>query len=731
MLLQKTRALAAARFLFWLYSLLTLGLAVTLVSALHLTEAGTGYLGPVLFVLILALWSVTVLAAARACKAAKYLRGPRASVFSLLFRVIRPSPSVSPVGQATFTIGYRAFISYSHNDDRWSRWLHKALESYRVPKELIGIAGHDGPVVPQLYPIFRDREELPSSADLGQQIETALQKSAYLIVICSPSAAASRWVNQEILVFKQLGREQRILPVVIDGEPNGAAGCFPQALMYSLGPDGESLNRNTVHVAADARPEVEGKEATQVKLAARLLGIDYDLLKHHELDMQRKRAFVYRCVAAAMVLLAALTVGGGILTYHYMLQSEEMDEAAVGVADGFVGQGLKLYSRLGVSQATIQSFLVAADRQLATLYELGVQTPRLKYHRAFILVAYADHYAETGDKARARACSQQAMRLMEDLVRGFPRDKDYQRQLAVAQSRVAKDMLAQGQYSPALELYRAGLTTMERLAASDPGRGETQRDVSFAQMQIGGVFAAQGQPDTALLWYRASLAIRQRFATSNKHDLEWRSEVSESEQMIGDVLMEQGKVDPALASLRASLEIRQRLAALDPRNTRWQHDISVCEQSIGHLLERQAKFGPAADSFSVSLAVMRRLGASDPGNAGWQNDIALINQDLAIVLAERGQIGEALESHREGLAILRRLAASDPGNPQLQNKLAISLLAGAHLKRMQGDVASARADYAQALAILRNLVAQYPQDATWRSQLDTAESVLNLDKGAP
>jgi tetratricopeptide (TPR) repeat protein len=128
---------------------------------------------------------------------------------------------------------------------------------------------------------------------------------------------------------------------------------------------------------------------------------------------------------------------------------------------------------------------------------------------------------------------------------------------------------------------------------------------------------------------------------------------------------------------------------------------------------------------------MRRLGASDPGNAGWQNDIALINQDLAIVLAERGQIGEALESHREGLAILRRLAASDPGNPQLQNKLAISLLAGAHLKRMQGDVASARADYAQALAILRNLVAQYPQDATWRSQLDTAESVLNLDKGAP
>ena len=27
---------------------------------------------------------------------------------------------------------YRAFISYSHRDEQWASWLHKALETYRA-----------------------------------------------------------------------------------------------------------------------------------------------------------------------------------------------------------------------------------------------------------------------------------------------------------------------------------------------------------------------------------------------------------------------------------------------------------------------------------------------------------------------------------------------------------------------------------------------------------------------
>lgn len=79
---------------------------------------------------------------------------------------------------------YWAFISYSHQDKRWGDWLHRALETYRLPRHLHG--GRDGDIPRRLMPVFRDREELPSSANLGQVIAEALQQSRTLIVICSP-----------------------------------------------------------------------------------------------------------------------------------------------------------------------------------------------------------------------------------------------------------------------------------------------------------------------------------------------------------------------------------------------------------------------------------------------------------------------------------------------------------------------------------------------------------------
>ena len=220
---------------------------------------------------------------------------------------------------------YRAFISYSHRDKAWGDWLHKALESYRVPKRLVGSEGRDGPVPERLFPVFRDREELPSSADLPTQIQTGLAESAYLIVICSPNAAASQWVNQEIVDYKRLGRESRILALIVDGEPNAGdktaivddggtvrAECFPDALKFKLGPDGTLSTARTEPIAADARAEGDGKENAKLKLIAGLLGVGYDSLKQRDLEAQRARlrklATVAGSVALVMTGLLALSI---------------------------------------------------------------------------------------------------------------------------------------------------------------------------------------------------------------------------------------------------------------------------------------------------------------------------------------------------------------------------------------------------------------------------------------
>ena len=124
---------------------------------------------------------------------------------------------------------FEAFISYRHigRDRAWARWLHSALESYRVPAALVRGKG----LRPRLGRVFRDEEELSASSSLSAEIEQALQASRYLIVVCSRDTPGSRWVNEEIVRFRQLGRHERIRALLVDGEPDQS---FPAALYQLL-----------------------------------------------------------------------------------------------------------------------------------------------------------------------------------------------------------------------------------------------------------------------------------------------------------------------------------------------------------------------------------------------------------------------------------------------------------------------------------------------------------------
>ena len=114
---------------------------------------------------------------------------------------------------------YKAFISYSHSDEKWASWLHRALESYRPPKPIVGNETPMGKIPARLAPVFRDRDELPSATNLGELLTESLRRSATQVVICSPAAAKSHWVNEEILTFKRLGRSRRIFCLIVGGEP--------------------------------------------------------------------------------------------------------------------------------------------------------------------------------------------------------------------------------------------------------------------------------------------------------------------------------------------------------------------------------------------------------------------------------------------------------------------------------------------------------------------------------
>ena len=133
---------------------------------------------------------------------------------------------------------YRAFISYSHDDEKVASWFHRYLERYRIPSEIVV---ENNLPSSRLKPIFRDKEELSTSSNLGAEIRLALEQSESMIVICSKAAQQSKWVNEEVTSFCRLNRADRIHCIVVEGKP---PGIFPAVL----------LKKDTEPLAVDIRP---------------------------------------------------------------------------------------------------------------------------------------------------------------------------------------------------------------------------------------------------------------------------------------------------------------------------------------------------------------------------------------------------------------------------------------------------------------------------------------------
>jgi hypothetical protein len=206
-------------------------------------------------------------------------------------------------------VKYWAFISYSHKDSAVADWLHKKLETYRVPRSLVGTPTRDGTAPERLIPIFRDREELPTSSALGDNLQRSLQQSRYFLVICTPAAAQSRWVEEEIRSFKGWHGRDRIIALIAGGVPN-ATDPAQESFPYSLRFEGDGVESEAVRIepiAADLRPEGDGRQRAFLKIVAGLLGVGFDdLYQREKRREQRRRMLIGAAIGVGVLVLGAI-----------------------------------------------------------------------------------------------------------------------------------------------------------------------------------------------------------------------------------------------------------------------------------------------------------------------------------------------------------------------------------------------------------------------------------------
>src|ERR1700682_3114036 len=103
---------------------------------------------------------------------------------------------------------YDAFISYSHAKDKP---IATALQSV-VQK--IGKAWYRR----RALRVFRDDTSLSATPHLWPTIEQALGQSRFFILLASPEAAASKWVNKEVAHWLEHNSVETLLIGVTDGE---------------------------------------------------------------------------------------------------------------------------------------------------------------------------------------------------------------------------------------------------------------------------------------------------------------------------------------------------------------------------------------------------------------------------------------------------------------------------------------------------------------------------------
>jgi formylglycine-generating enzyme required for sulfatase activity len=209
---------------------------------------------------------------------------------------------------------YRAFISYSHADTDWAKWLHRALESFPIGKDLAGRFTESGEIPKALRPVFRDRDEFTAGQALSEQTLAALDASRALIVICSPDAANSRYVNEETRLFKSRHAQRPVIPLIVGGKPGDPElECFPPALKFKVDAKGRTTKKRVEMLAADARENGDGKDLVLAKVVAGLLGLSSDDVfrraERERLAAARRRRRIQALFGALALVLVMGSIG--------------------------------------------------------------------------------------------------------------------------------------------------------------------------------------------------------------------------------------------------------------------------------------------------------------------------------------------------------------------------------------------------------------------------------------
>lgn len=658
---------------------------------------------------------------------------------------------------------YDAFISYSHAKDKpVAAVLQTVIQRLGKPWYRR-----------RALRVFRDDTSLSATPQLWPAIESMLQECRYLILLASPQAAASHWVNKEVAWWLEHKSLDTLLIAVTEGELSWdpATGesiptevtILPPALAGRLS-EPKWVDLRAYRDGAD--PRNAHFTSLAADFAAAIHGVPKEDLLSQEVRQQRRALSLAWTAAGTLLVLAGLTGWQWREAIAQRNRAERTLAAATETTNGLVTKlALRFKNITGVPATVIKEIFDQTRELQEQLLSTGeVSAPlRRSYSRA--LNFSADTLQTVGDNKAALAAAEKARGILQQLLTENPNDPDWQVAFASSYNRIGLALRDLGRTEEALAAYRTTIGLLKALLVTNPGATPAERDLALVYSRIGYLMDDQGKFGDALESFNESLAIHKTLVAQNPDNNEYKADLaggfravglqllrngkldealstfrealaiakalSEKEptstirksalaniqRNTGDVFKERGNFDDALAAYQEAREINKKRVAADAGDTAALRDLVVQDESIGDLLVLLRRYDEASATYREGLDAAKSLVGKDPTNVTWQRDLGVGFGHLGDVLRTENKLDEALSAFLECKRIFTALLTVDPDNKNSTEALVFVGYRIAGVLAQQDKFDEAFAAYDEALAIAKALVESDPENGRWRNDL--------------
>jgi tetratricopeptide (TPR) repeat protein len=515
---------------------------------------------------------------------------------------------------------------------------------------------------------------------LTGELRAALRASQFLIVVCSPAAAKSTYVDEEIRYFHGLGRGDKILPVIVEGVSGDVAGNFPAALL-ELTPEAEDADAtNREPLAADARKAGDGWKNAQLKLVGGLLGLPLGVIVQRQRERQIKERYYWSAAVATLAVMAAIA---GLSTYHLLqtaTRTRHFIDGSIGSTSHLVKKTARLADGLGLSASAAVEVLKGIEDLFKNYRGHDDTNPTVRVERTAMLLDFARHYSRLKQSKEQERAVGLALKELDGLkVHDDDNKRTIVRLKATAHWLRGEAYFADHEFRTALMEFEKGLKVIDQgdeHLYNEKVRFDAEQYVPRARLILGQARAKlrlenkedplKGKRD-ALEAAMQSVKIGRglRLDTRRESDREGAELMVDARYLVADLIRQLNDRKQELtaeAHINDGLAGAQHLYQQDPKRASLVLKVATLHLARGDLRRWRGDSHNAYEDYKLSRDLRETVHKNDPGNLshkfGFAFNLIKVGEELTTLRRPQDSIAEFELSERL-LAELRKELPDD------------------------------------------------------------------------